>query len=74
MINTNHKRNYDNAGHEKHVLLGLCITFLGTTLHTRNNFSKKKAMALYTCYLPAFPHIFSPIQHPVLLLDENRDK
>jgi len=40
-------------------------TFLGTTLYTENNFLKKKAVAVYTCYLPAFTHIFSPILHPV---------
>jgi hypothetical protein len=26
---------------------------------------KTKAVALYTYYLPAFTHIFSPIPHPV---------
>jgi hypothetical protein len=60
------KGNYDNAGNEKHTAIQVMHnTFLGTSLYTENNFLKKKAVALFTCYLPAFTHIFSPIPQPV---------
>jgi hypothetical protein len=65
-MNTHFKRNYDNAGSGKHTAVQVMHnTFLGTTLYTKNNFLKTKAVALYTYYLPAFTHIFSPIPHPV---------
>jgi hypothetical protein len=67
-INTHHKRNYDNAGNEKHTVVQVTHnTFLRTTLYTENNFLKKKAVTLYTCCLPAFTHIFSPILHSVCI-------
>jgi len=65
-MNAHHKRNYDNASNEKYTAVQVMHnTFLGTTLYTEINFLKNKAVALYTCYLPAFTHIFSPILHPV---------
>jgi hypothetical protein len=48
------------------LLFRLCL-FLGTNLYTENNSLKKKAVALYTCYLPAFTYIFSLIVHPVFI-------